>query len=133
MYEDLLNLIRKDEGFRASAYRDARRDLTIDCARWIDARLRGDITSHESEFVLAGGIKPVEATVRALYNGADGLTALDITRWRQWRLNLGAKACGCSPICLLRLPKMIGNGRQTGHKTRSGRSRSLCEREIARA
>lgn len=38
---DLLNLIRKHEGFRASAYRDTRGYLTIGYGRLIDAR-RGD-------------------------------------------------------------------------------------------
>ena len=82
MCDDLHNLIRKHEGFRASAYRDARRDLTIDCACWIDARLGNNTTRQGLEFMLAGETKPVKATVFGLCHRADGFTALDVTRSR---------------------------------------------------
>ena len=75
MDDDLLNLIRKHEGFRASAYRDTRGYLTIGYGRLIDARRGGGITRQEAEFLLAGDTKRAEATVRALYHGADGFTA----------------------------------------------------------
>ena len=62
---DFLNLIRKHDGFRASAYRYTRGYLTIGYGRLIDARRGGGITSQEAEFLLAGDINRAEATVRA--------------------------------------------------------------------
>ena len=51
MDDDLLNLIRKHEGFRASAYRDTRGYLTIGYGRLIDARRGGGITRDRKSVV----------------------------------------------------------------------------------
>lgn len=89
MDDDLLNLIRKHEGFRASAYRDTRGYLTIGYGRLIDARRGGGITRQEAEFLLAGDTKRAEATVRALYHGADGFTAARYNALVSMAFNLG--------------------------------------------
>ena len=89
MDDDLLNLIRKHEGFRASAYRDTRGYLTIGYGRLIDARRGGGITRQEAEFLLAGDTKCAEATVRALYHGADGFTAARYNALVSMAFNLG--------------------------------------------
>lgn len=89
MDDDLLNLIRKHEGFRAGAYRDTRGYLTIGYGRLIDARRGGGITRAEAEFLLAGDIARAEATVRALYHGADTFTAARYNALVSMAFNLG--------------------------------------------
>ena len=88
MDDDLLNLIRKHEGFRASAYRDTRGYLTMGYGRLIDARRGGGITRQEAEFLLAGDTKRAEATVR-VYHGADGFTAARYNALVSMAFNLG--------------------------------------------
>ena len=75
MDDDFLNLIRKHEGFSASANGDRRDSLTIGYGRLIDARRGGGITRQEAKFLLAGDTKWAEETLRALYQGADDFTA----------------------------------------------------------
>ena len=89
MNEELLTLIRKHEGFRASAYRDTRGFLTIGYGRLIDARRGGGITREEAEFLLATDIKRAEATVRALVHGADSFTAPRYNALVSMAFNLG--------------------------------------------
>ena len=89
MDDDLLNLIRRHEGFRASAYQDTRGYLTIGYGRLIDARRGGGISRAEAEFLLAGDIKRAEATVRALFRGADDFTPARYSALVSMAFNLG--------------------------------------------
>ena len=84
-----MTLIRKHEGFRASAYRDTRGYLTIGYGRLIDARRAGGISRAEAEFLLADDIKRAEAAVRALFRGADGFTPARYNALVSMAFNLG--------------------------------------------
>ena len=66
MDDNLLNPIRKHEGFRSGAYCDTQGYLTIGYGRLIDARRGGGITDAEAEFLLAGDIPRRGPGARAL-------------------------------------------------------------------
>ena len=111
MDDALLTLIRKHEGFRASAYRDTRGYLTIGYGRLIDGR-RGVDFRAEAEFLLADDIRRAEAAVHALFRGADDFAPARITHWYPWPLTLGAAGLNGSVKCLPQLPVIIGKWQQ---------------------
>lgn len=53
--------LRRDEGFKRSAYQDTLGIWTIGVGRMIDARHNGGISPEESDFLLANDLKRFEA------------------------------------------------------------------------
>ena len=89
MDDALLTLIRKHEGFRASAYRDTRGYLTIGYGRLIDGRHGPGISRAEAEFLLADDIRRAEAAVHALFRGADDFAPAPYNALVSMAFNLG--------------------------------------------
>ena len=89
MDDELTALIRKHEGFRASAYEDTRGFLPIGYGRLIDARRGGGITRQEAETLLAADIQQAEQDVQALFAGHEGFTPTRYHALVSMAFNLG--------------------------------------------
>lgn len=77
--ESMRQMLRKDEGFRSSAYLDSEGFLTIGIGRLIDSRQGGGISREEAEFLLDNDIREVmEALDHNLpwWKGLDGPRAM---------------------------------------------------------
>lgn len=70
---DIIDQLKRDEGFRSSAYRDHLGYLTIGIGRLIDERRKGGISEDEAEYLLENDIRRVTSALRSTIPWIDGI------------------------------------------------------------